>query len=93
MGPRSASRTACATTRSVPVGRVWQETLRAHPTLRLWAPDGQHPSLAGSYLVACTFLMQLYGRSPVGNAHWAGLDASDAHQIQSSVAREMSAPR
>jgi hypothetical protein len=77
----------------VPVGRIWRETLRADPTLRLWAQDGQHPSLAGSYLVACTFLMQLYGRSPVGNTYRAGLDPADAHRIQNSVAREMSAPR
>ena len=73
----------------VPAGHVWQQTLRAHPSLRLWALDGQHPSIAGSYLVACTFLTQLYGRSPVGNRYLAGLPVEDARIIQDSVAREM----
>jgi len=77
----------------VPVGRIWQETLRVHPTLRLWALDGYHPSVAGSYLVACAFFSQLYGRSPVGNPHHAGLDPADARTIQESVARGLSLAR
>ena len=73
----------------VPVGRVWQETLRVHPVLKLWALDGQHPSVAGSYLVACVFLQQLYARSPVGNPYQARLEPADARAIQESVAREL----
>jgi hypothetical protein len=77
----------------VPVGRIWQETLRVHPTLRLWALDGYHPSVAGSYLIACAFFAQLYGRSPVGNRYHAGLDPADARTIQESVARALSQAR
>ena len=73
----------------VPVGRVWQQTLRAHPTLQLWTLDGSHPSGAGSYLVACVFLKQLYGRSPVGNPYLATLKLADARVIQDSVARAL----
>ena len=70
----------------VPAGRIWQATLRAHPSLQLWAPDGQHPSVAGSYLVACAFLTQLYARSPAGNPYLAGLPPNEARVIQDSVA-------
>jgi hypothetical protein len=73
----------------VPVGRIWQETLRVHPTLRLWALDGHHPSVAGSYLIACAFLAQLYGRSPTGNLYHGGLDPTDARAIQESVAHAL----
>ena len=34
-----------------PVGRVWDK-VRGHYPLELWAPDGNHASLAGSFLAA-----------------------------------------
>jgi hypothetical protein len=41
-----------------------------------------HPSLAGTYLAACTFYAALYGKSPVGNPYAADLDADTARFLQ-----------
>jgi len=49
-----------------PVGRAWQ---RARTELRgasLYADDGSHPSIAGSYLAAAVTYTALTGASPVG---------------------------
>ena len=53
----------------VPVGIAWQRFLAAHdgrPPIELHAPDGSHPSLAGSYLAACVFLETLFSQYPKG---------------------------
>jgi len=42
----------------------------------LYAADGSHPSLQGSYLAACVFLATLTGTSPVGIG-WAPASLSD----------------
>ena len=48
----------------------------------LHAPDKRHPSLAGTYLAACTVFAALTGRSPVGNSYNAGIDAPTAKFLQ-----------
>ena len=73
----------------VPVGTIWQSVYHERPTLRLWMPDGLHPSVAGSYLAACAFYAHFYRDSPLGNTYVAGLDAADAHTIQQSAAEVM----
>src|SRR5262249_15155204 len=77
----------------VPVGSAWQRALRERPNLRLWAGDGLHPSIAGSYLAACTFYAHFYQRSPLGNPYLAGLDAADALVLQGYAAAEVLAPK
>ena len=52
------------------------------PELNLYAADKRHPSLAGTYLAACTSLAALTGRSPIGNPYHAGLDAATARFLQ-----------
>lgn len=42
-----------------PVGIAWQDIRTHHPDINLYAPDGYHPSLAGSYLAAHTFVATL----------------------------------
>ena len=37
-----------------PVGVAWMTAVREDPELALWLADGSHPSLAGSFLAACT---------------------------------------
>ncbi len=44
----------------VPVGLAWQHCLAAHPAIVLHDKDQSHPSLAGSYLAACTFYATLF---------------------------------
>jgi hypothetical protein len=70
----------------VPVGLAWSQALRRNPTLPLWADDGRHPSLQGSYLTACVFYAYLTKRSPVGNRFTAGLPPARAHLLQSVAA-------
>ena len=52
------------------------------PGLELYMPDKRHPSLAGTYLAACTVYASLFGKSPVGNTYAAGLPADVAAHLQ-----------
>lgn len=50
----------------IPVGPAWARALELRPDLRLYDPDGSHPSNVGSYLSACVIYGVLTGDSPVG---------------------------
>lgn len=43
----------------VPVGEVWEAARKLRPDLRLYDPDGSHPSTLGAYLTACVFYSYL----------------------------------
>ena len=49
----------------VPAGLAWQHVLSTEPAPTLHDADNSHPTLAGSYLAACTFQWTLFG-APVG---------------------------
>lgn len=49
-----------------PVGEAWLAAMRRDPTLPLYAFDGLHPSVEGSYLAALVIYATLYDKSPVG---------------------------
>ena len=66
----------------VPVGRAFERATKARPDLHLIIADLKHPTLAGSYLAACTFYAALHGRSPEGLAYTAGLKEGDATFLQ-----------
>jgi hypothetical protein len=59
----------------VPVGLAWTRSLSSFPELILYSPDGNHATLAGSYLTACTYFAAFYGKSPAGKPVPAGLEA------------------
>ncbi|MBI3466384.1 MAG: hypothetical protein HY000_25510 [Planctomycetes bacterium] len=82
----------------VPVGITWQAFLREHdlplPVPRerggvrvvLHAPDDSHPTLAGSYLAACTFFAVLFRESPVGiDDGVVGLTDQDRNLLQETA--------
>jgi len=48
----------------VPTGTAWQILLEKHDKPVLHAEDGSHPTVAGSYLAACTFYATLFGGDP-----------------------------
>lgn len=48
----------------VPVGTAWRKLLEKHDEPALHAEDGSHPSVAGSYLAACTFYAALFDSDP-----------------------------
>lgn len=66
-----------------PVGAVWREIIAdSVPGLNLYTADESHPSLAGSYVAACTFYASIFHRSPVGSSYTAGLAPGTATYIQ-----------
>ena len=68
--------------RVVPVGLAFATVTEDRPTLRLRIPDAKHPTLAGTYLAACTFFASLYNASPEGLTYTAGLDENVASYLQ-----------
>jgi hypothetical protein len=66
----------------IPAGLAFARALARQPELNLYAPDKRHPSLAGTYLAACTTFAALTGRSPVGNSYLAGIDEPTARFLQ-----------
>ncbi|MBL4706327.1 MAG: T9SS type A sorting domain-containing protein [Flavobacteriales bacterium] len=65
-----------------PVGAVWKQVRDSLPGLELYSPDESHPSVAGTYVAACTFYASIWRKSPVGSSFISGLSASDAAAIQ-----------
>ena len=59
--------------------------LRSDPGVELYADDKRHPSLAGTYLAACTVYAALYRKSPVGSSYTAGLDPKLAGSLQAAA--------
>ena len=71
----------------VPVGVVWEQFIRSHREPVLHDADKSHPTLAGSYLAACTFLKVLLRENPVGIAtHLSGLTPANALDLQKCAA-------
>ena len=66
----------------IPAGLAFARAIGKQPELNLYAPDKRHPSLAGTYLAACTVFAALTGRSPVGNSYLAGIDPPTAQFLQ-----------
>src|SRR5262249_14142423 len=72
----------------VPVGLAWQGFLRKHDRPILHDRDRSHPSPAGSYLAACTFLAVLFGENPVGLPRDVpGVDARELTLLQKAAWR------
>ena len=70
----------------MPVGIAWQSFLAKHHEPALYDRDQSHPTLAGSYLAACVFLISLLKASPVGiEFSPTGLSAKDRTTLQSAV--------
>jgi hypothetical protein len=66
----------------IPAGLAFARALQQKPGLVLHASDKRHPSLAGTYLAACTIYAALYKKSPEGLGYTAGLDADTAKFLQ-----------
>ncbi len=47
-----------------PVGSAFERALANDPDLRLWGPDGSHPTLAGSFLAACVLYATITNEDP-----------------------------
>lgn len=67
----------------VPVGLAFERATAARPDIKLRIEDGKHPTLAGTYLAACTFYAMLFNQSPLGLEYAAELDVESAAYLQS----------
>jgi hypothetical protein len=66
----------------VPVGLAFATVTRERREIALRTDDKRHPTLAGTYLAACTFFAALYGRSPESLGYDAGLGKDAAGYLQ-----------
>ncbi len=66
----------------VPAGLAFARSIALRPDVNLYVPDKRHPSVAGTYLTACTVLASVMGVNPVGNRYTAGLDPVVARHLQ-----------
>ena len=69
-----------------PVAVAWKYVRDHSPAIQLYSGDGSHPSLAGTYLIACTFFASVFQETPVGANYLAGLDQSTAAILQNAAA-------
>ncbi|MBI2770978.1 MAG: hypothetical protein HYX47_15245 [Burkholderiales bacterium] len=67
----------------IPAGLAFARSVALKPELNLYIADKRHPSLAGTYLAACTTYAVLFKQSPVGSSYTAGLDPATARHLQS----------
>ena len=75
----------------IPAGLAFAKAMAKRPSLELYQPDLRHPTLAGTYLAACTSYAAIQKKSPVGIKYTAGLDAETAaflQQVAADTARE-----
>ena len=66
----------------IPGGEVFAKALEQDEELHLWGEDGQHPSVEGTYLAACTAYALLFQETPVGNPYLADLDQDKSQELQ-----------
>ncbi len=69
----------------IPVGLAFARSVAARPDIEPYVADKRHPSLAGTYLAACTSFAALFGKSPVGASYTAGLSADVARALQTAA--------
>jgi hypothetical protein len=67
-----------------PVGWAWYAVLEEenYPLHYLHMSDWNHPSLKGSYLMACVIFSAIFQESSVGNTYYAGLPEEEASYFQ-----------
>lgn len=65
-----------------PAGMAWKRVREDFPGIDLFASDGSHPSVAGTYLVACTMLSTFFRSSTIGATFTSSLDPATAATLQ-----------
>lgn len=68
-----------------PVGVVWKYLRAMHPEIELYATDGSHPSVAGSYAAACSFYSVIMRKNPVDITYNFGLTDTVARKIKEAA--------
>ena len=67
-----------------PVGVAWSIVLKekAYPVHYLHFTDWNHPTIKGSYLMACVLYSSIFQKSSISNSYTAGLDLEEAHYFR-----------
>lgn len=68
-----------------PVGRVWRHLRTNNPEIELYANDGSHPSVAGTYAAACAFYVMFFHRNPDDITFNSTLDGNTAMTIREAA--------
>jgi len=68
-----------------PAGAVRRFVRQEHPGIELYQPDGSHPSVAGTYAVACSFYTALFKKDPTQITFASTLPAADASNIRDAA--------
>jgi len=66
----------------IPAGLAFARSIAIRPELELYQSDKRHPSLAGTYLAACTVYAALYNKSPEGLKYSADLPQDVVAHLQ-----------
>lgn len=67
----------------VPAGVAWKNAESIPEIPNLYDADNYHPSIYGTYLVACLMMARIWKQNPVGNSYYpAQIDASTALLLQ-----------
>ena len=75
----------------LPAGLAWKNVLRTNRGIKLYGPDGFHPSRLGTYLAAVTIAAGITGKPAVGMAR-LGVPARVAAILQRAAAAALRAP-
>ncbi|MFL5381494.1 MAG: hypothetical protein ACJ8GN_03115 [Longimicrobiaceae bacterium] len=70
----------------LPAGEAWRAAWRADPDLPLYAADGLHPSVTGTYATALVIYARILDRSPVGAPSTLTLRSGAVVHIDPAVA-------
>ena len=70
-----------------PVGALWHYLRDHHPEIELYASDGSHPSLAGSYAAACSFYSVLFRKDTRSLAYNPGIAEDQAENIRIAASK------
>jgi hypothetical protein len=69
----------------IPAGLAFAKASSKRSDVELYVSDNRHPTLAGTYLAACTAYAALYGKSPVGLSYNAELPRETALFLQAAA--------
>jgi hypothetical protein len=60
-----------------PIGPAFLRIMNGYPSIDLWYTDAVHPSLYGSYLIACVVYSTIFKSSPIVSTYNPGITASE----------------
>lgn len=69
----------------VPAGEAWRQVIQTNTAINLYQADESHPSMEGSYLVACVFYEVLFSKSAVGTSFVSNLNSEVALFLQQTA--------